>query len=67
MVKTGSELADKYDQYVAVDALSETLSWIHPREIEAEKLAPRTVIYPVEAAGFMHLVKAGHQHMLPPE
>jgi hypothetical protein len=66
MVKTGWESADKDYQYVAVAALSETLSWTHPREVEAQSLAPRTVIYPMEAAEFMELVKIGRQYMLPP-
>jgi hypothetical protein len=42
------------------------LSWTHPREVEEQKLAPRTVIYPMEASEFMDRVKAGQQHMLPP-
>jgi hypothetical protein len=61
VVRTGSELGDKTDQYVAA------VSWTHPLEDEEQKLAPRTVIYPMESSEFMDLVKAGQQHTLPPE
>jgi hypothetical protein len=57
MVKTSSESAAKDDQCVAVAAVSEPLSWTHPREVESRTLAPRTVIYPMEAMGFMGMVK----------
>jgi hypothetical protein len=65
MASTVSESADKLDQYIAVAAVSEILSWAHPRELEAQSCAPRTVIYPMEAAEFMELVKTGRQDMLP--
>jgi hypothetical protein len=65
MMRTGSELADKTDQYVASVAVSDALSWIHTREVEEQKLAQRTVIYTMETSEFMDLVKAGQQHMLP--
>jgi hypothetical protein len=66
MVRTGSELGDKTDQYIAATAVSDALLWTHAREAKEQKLAPRSVIYQMEAAEFMHLVKAWQQHMLPP-
>jgi hypothetical protein len=65
MVRTGSETGDKADQYVASVDFSAALSRIHPREVEEQKLAPRTVIYPMEAVEFMVVVKAGQQDTLP--
>jgi hypothetical protein len=60
IIATGYETSDKPDQYVAVAALS----WTHSREFSTQSAAPRTFIYPMEAAGFMDLVKSGRQHML---
>jgi hypothetical protein len=66
VVKIGSELGDKTDQYVAAVGVAAALSRAHPREVEEQKLAPRRVTYPMEASEFMDRVKTGQQHMLPP-
>jgi hypothetical protein len=55
------------DQYVAVAALSGPLAWEHSREKASASMAPRTFIYPMEAAQFMELVRTGKQHILPVE
>jgi hypothetical protein len=55
----GSQSGDK--------AISDALSWTHPWELEEQKLAPRTVIYTIEAVNFMQMVKTGQQNTLPPD
>jgi hypothetical protein len=67
MVRTGSDPGDKTNQYVAAVAVSDGLSLAQPQEVEEQKLAPRMVIYPMEASEFMGPVKAWQQHMFPPD
>jgi hypothetical protein len=45
VVRHLDQTADKSAQYVAIAALSGALSWIHPREVESQTVAPRTVVY----------------------
>jgi hypothetical protein len=54
---------------IAISGLLATLTWEHPRERlpDIPKLAPRTVVYPMEIADIMELVKAGHYTTLSPE
>jgi hypothetical protein len=68
-VFTGKESSALTKIQTAICALHAALGWEHPRERDPDTgqvfWAPRTIIYPMEVADLMDMIKTGHTNLIP--